>query len=102
MDLKNMKLKYTCPHCNETFLLTYHTDRCLKCGTRYNPDEIKSIFHSFESHVENSGFTQTGDSLQGCGQALQGCGGVIGGIGCLIMSLFVLIPLLHFIFSLLK
>ena len=100
MDLENIKLRYTCPYCKKTFLLTYHTDRCLKCGVRYNTDEVKSIFHAYESNVENNGFTQVGDALQGCGGALQGCGGFIGGIGCLIILFFLLIPLLHFIFSL--
>lgn len=100
MDLENARLKLKCEHCKNDIILTFHTQRCPKCGFRFEPDEVKQIFYDYESQVENSKATQVGNTLDGCGTALQGCGQAIGNLGCLIMIILLLIPLLHFIFSL--
>ena len=100
MDLENTKLKIKCNHCGNHIILTYHTIKCPKCGTSYDPEEVKQIFHNYESNVENSKVTQVGNALTGAGEAMQGCGQVVSSLGCLIILIFLLIPLLHFIFSL--
>lgn len=100
MDLENARLKLKCEHCKNDIILTFHTQRCPKCGFRFDPDEVKHIFYDYESHVENSTATQVGNALDGCGTALQGCGQSLSSLGCLIIIILLLIPLLHFIFSL--
>lgn len=100
MDLENARLKLKCEHCKNDIILTFHTQRCPKCGFRFDPDEVKQIFYDYESQVENSKATQVGNTLDGCGTALQGCGQSLSSLGCLIMIILLLIPLLHFIFSL--
>ncbi len=100
MDLENARLKLKCEHCKNDIILTFHTQRCPKCGFRFEPDEVKQIFYDYESQVENSKATQVGNTLDGCGTALQGCGQSLSSLGCLIMIILLLIPLLHFIFSL--
>lgn len=100
MDLENARLKLKCEHCKNDIILTFHTQRCPKCGFRFEPDEVKQIFYDYESQVENSKATQVGNTLDGCGAALQGCGQSLSSLGCLIMIILLLIPLLHFIFSL--
>lgn len=100
MDLENTKLKLKCNNCNNNIILTFHTRKCPKCGTEFTEDEVKQVFYDYESKVANSTATQVGETLEGCGTTLQGCGEAISGIGCLIMIIFILIPLLHFIFSL--
>lgn len=100
MDLENTKLKLKCNHCSNNIILTYHTIKCPKCGTLYDPEEVKQIFHNYESNVENNKATQVGNALTGAGEAMQGCGQVVSGLGCLIIIIFLLIPLLQFIFSL--
>lgn len=100
MDLEQARLKLKCEHCKNDIILTFHTQRCPKCGFRFDPDEVKQIFYDYESQVENSKATQLGNTLDGCGTALQGCGQSLSSLGCLIMIILLLIPLLHFIFSL--
>lgn len=100
MDLENARLKLKCEHCKNDIILTFHTQRCPKCGFRFEPDEVKQIFYDYESQVENSKATQVGNTLDSCGTALQGCGQSLSSLGCLIMIILLLIPLLHFIFSL--
>lgn len=100
MDLEQARLKLKCEHCKNDIILTLHTRRCPKCGFRFNPDEVKQIFYDYESQVENSKATQVGNTLDGCGTALQGCGQSLSSLGCLIIIILLLIPLLHFIFSL--
>lgn len=100
MDLEQARLKLKCEHCKNDIILTFHTQRCPKCGFRFEPDEVKQIFYDYESQVENSKATQVGNTLDGCGTALQGCGQSLSSLGCLIMIILLLIPLLHFIFSL--
>lgn len=100
MDLEQARLKLKCEHCKNDIILTFHTQRCPKCGFRFDPDEVKQIFYDYESHVENSKATQVGNALEGCGTALQGCGQSLSSLGCLIMIIILLIPLLSFIFSL--
>ena len=100
MDLEQTRLKLKCEHCKNDIILTFHTQRCPKCGFRFNTDEIKQKFYDYESHVENSTATQVGNALDGCGTALQGCGQSLSSLGCLIMIILLLIPLLSFIFSL--
>nr|DAY84531.1 MAG TPA: hypothetical protein [Caudoviricetes sp.] len=100
MDLENARLKLKCEHCKNDIILTFHTQRCPKCGFRFEPDEVKQIFYDYESQVENSKATQVGNTLDGCGTALQGCGQSLSSLGCLIVIILLLIPLLHFIFSL--
>ena len=100
MDLENARLKLKCEHCKNDIILTFHTQRCPKCGFRFDPDEVKQIFYDYESQVKNSKATQVGNTLDGCGTALQGCGQSLSSLGCLIMIILLLIPLLHFIFSL--
>ncbi|WP_347086784.1 hypothetical protein [Streptococcus rubneri] len=100
MDLEQARLKLKCEHCKNDIILTFHTQRCPKCGFRFDPNEVKQIFYDYESQVENSKATQVGNALDGCGTALQGCGQAIGNLGCLIMIILILILLLHFIFSL--
>ena len=100
MDLEQARLKLKCEHCKNDIILTFHTQRCPKCGMEYDSDEVKQIFYDYESYVENSKATQVGNTLDGCGTALQGCGQSLSSLGCLIMIILLLIPLLHFIFSL--
>ena len=100
MDLEQARLKLKCEHCKNDIILTFHTQRCPKCGFRFDPDEVKQIFYDYESQVENSKATQVGNALDGCGTALQGCGQSLSSLGCLIMIILLLSPLLHFIFSL--
>ena len=100
MDLENARLKLKCEHCKNDIILTFHTQRCPKCSFRFDPDEVKQIFYDYESHVENSKATQVGNALVGAGEAMQGCGQALSSLGCLIMIILLLIPLLHFIFSL--
>lgn len=100
MDLEQARLKLKCEHCKNDIILTFHTQRCPKCGFRFDPEEVKQIFYDYESQVENSKATQVGNTLDGCGTALQGCGQSLSSLGCLIMIILLLIPLLHFIFSL--
>ena len=100
MDLEQARLKLKCEHCKNDIILTFHTQRCPKCGFRFDPDEVKQIFYDYESHVENSKATQVGDALDGCGTALQGCGQTLSSLGCLIMPIILLTTLLSFIFSL--
>lgn len=100
MDLENTKLKLKCNHCGNHIILTYHTIKCPKCCTSYDPEEVKQIFHNYESNVENSKATQVGNALVGAGETMQGCGQALSSLGCLIIIILLLIPLLHFIFSL--
>ena len=100
MDLEQARLKLKCEHCKNDIILTFHTQRCPKCGFRFDPNEVKQIFYDYESQVENNKATQVGNALDGCGTALQGCGQSLSSLGCLIMIILLLIPLLHFIFSL--
>lgn len=99
MDLENTKLKLKCNHCGNHIILTYHTIKCPKCGTSYDPEEVKQIFHNYESNVENNKAYQVGQALTNFGDNAQGCGQTIGALGCLIFFLPFLWFLLHFIFS---
>lgn len=101
MDLEQARLKYKCEHCKNDIILTFHTQRCPKCGFRFNTDEVKQKFYDYESHVENSKATQVGNALVGAGEVMQGCGQAVSSLGCLIIIILLLIPLLQFIFSLL-
>lgn len=100
MNLENTKLKLKCNNCNNNIILTFHTQRCPKCGVEFDQDEVKQKFYDYESSVENSTATKVGNALEGVGDTIQGCGQAISSLGCLIICILLLIPLLHFIFSL--
>lgn len=98
MDLLNTKLSYTCPNCQKRIILTFHTTQCPKCHVAYLPKNVKQIFYDYESHVENSAFTQFGNDLQATGNVLKETGNVISAIGCVVFG----IPFLILIFKLLS
>lgn len=94
MNLENTKLKYQCPDCKETIILTFHTSQCPKCHAKYDNDEIKQLFYNYESQVENSTFTKvgnalikTGDGMATAGDGIKETGNAISSLGCFIFGL---------------
>lgn len=100
MNLENARLKLKCNNCGNNIILTFHTRKCPKCGIEFTQEEVEQVFYDYESRVENSKATQIGNALEGAGDVIQGCGQAISSLGCLIICILLLIPLLHFIFSL--
>ena len=94
MDLENTKLKYQCPNCKETIILTFHTIQCPKCQAKYNSDEIKQIFYNYESQVENATATKVantlnsiGSGMSAAGDGLKEGGNALSSLGCFIFGL---------------
>ncbi|MCO8241144.1 hypothetical protein NKE68_04185 [Streptococcus suis] len=87
MDIKNEKLGYVCPSCNKKIILTFHTIQCPLCHAQYDTDQVKRIFYNYESQVENSKFTQVGNSLQSVGAGLKETGSCLQNLGCFIFGI---------------
>ena len=87
MDIKNEKLKVACKNCNKNIVLTFNSQRCPKCHTHFDTDEIHNLFYEYESQLANSTAYKIGNNLESIGAEGQKIGGCLSNIGCIIFLL---------------
>lgn len=102
MDLQNITLNITCPHCSENITLTFNTIRCPKCAGAFEPESIKRIFYDYESRMANSSAMKFANSMESTGKALDKFGSCLSSLGCVIIGLPVMIILIWFIIHMLN
>lgn len=95
MDIKKERIRINCAHCENKIVLTYHTERCPKCGQPFDPEQVKSLFHNYESQVMNSKFYQAGEKMGKAGNAMAEVGNSMQSCGCTLtlITIFIIIVL---------